>query len=216
MQDEAFRIQKEMHIRIKDLMLLDLNPFEIKKIMRNSGVSDELSNNIFIGKFTPVNYSQKRFETKINTIEAELRKMGDDRVSFFLNRQFVFPQFELNNIKIQNNFRRFFEPGNEYDPEKFSYEVDKNGNFVLDENGSPIREEGFIKRQLRKVPPIIRKGTDKLLNPFSDAFRVDVPPLPATPQPIMPPNQLAQNTNLTRTQQALLSPEEQIIASRKT
>ena len=138
--------------------------------------------------------------------------MGDDRVSFFLNRQFVFPKFELNNIKIQNNFRRFFEPGDEYNPEEFDYKVDKNGNFVLDENGNPIKEEGFIKRQLRKVPPIIRKGTDKLLNPLSNAFRAEIPPLPITPQPIVPPNQLTQNTNLTRTEEALLSPEEKVIA----
>ena len=212
MQDEAFRIQKEMHIRIKDLMLLDLSPLEIKKIMRNSGVSDELSNNLFFGKFTPVNYSQKRFETKVNTIETELRKMSDDRVSFFLNRQFVFPKFELNNIKIQNNFRRFFEPGDEYNPEEFDYKVDKNGNFVLDENGNPIKEEGFIKRQLRKISPIIRKGADKLLNPLSNAFRAEIPPLPITPQPIVPPNQLTQNTNLTRTEEALLSPDEKVIA----
>jgi len=212
MQDEAFRIQKEMHIRVKDLMLLDLSPIEIKKIMKNAGVSKELVNNIFLGKFTPVNYSKKRFDTKVNTIETELRKMGDDRVSFFLNRQFVFPKFELDNVKIKNNFRFFFEPGNEYNPEEFDYKVDKNGNFVLDENGNPVKEEGFIKRQLRKISPIIRKGADKLLNPLSNAFRAEIPPLPITPQPIVPSNQLAQNTNLTRTEEALLSPEEKVIA----
>jgi hypothetical protein len=217
MQDEAFRIQKEMHIRVKDLMLLDLNPFEIKKIMKNAGVSKELVNNIFLGKFTPINYSKKRFETKVNTIEAELRKMGDDRVSFFLNRQFVFPKFELDNVKIKNNFRFFFEPGSEYNPEEFDYKVDKNGNFVLDEKGSPIKEEGFIKRQLRKISPIIRKGADKIFNPLSNAFRVETPQLPNTPQPVVQTAQLKDpNTNLTRTQTALLSPEEQVIASRRT
>jgi hypothetical protein len=217
MQDEAFRIQKEMHIRIKDLMLLDLSPIEIKKIMKNAGVSDELTNNLFFGKFTPVNYSKKRFDTKVNTIEAELRKMGDDRVSFFLNRQFVFPQIELNNVKMQNNFRLFFEPGNEYNPEEFDYKVDKNGNFILDENGSPIKEEGFIKRQLRKISPIIRKGADKILNPLSNAFRVETPQLPNTPQPVVQTAELKDpNTNLTRTETALLSPEEQVIASRRT
>ena len=215
MQDEAFRIQKEMHIRIKDLMLLDLSPIEIKKIMKNAGVSDELTNNLFFGKFTPVNYSKKRFDTKVNTIEAELRKMGDDRVSFFLNRQFVFPQIELNNVKMQNNFRLFFEPGNEYNPEEFDYKVDKNGNFILDESGSPIKEEGFIKRQLRKISPIIRKGADKILNPLSNAFRVETPQLPNTPQPVVQTAELKDpNTNLTRTETALLSPEEQVIASK--
>ena len=46
---------------------------------------------------------------------------------------------------------------------------------------------------------------------------VQTPPLPNTPQPIVQTAQLpGVNTNLTRTQQALLSPEEQIIASRRT
>ena len=218
MQDEAFKIQKEMFIRIKDLQLLNLSEDKIYDIMKKSGVSKKLLNNLLDGIFTPVNYSKARFETKIETIDSQLRKDNKENIKFKfrLNEDYVFPIDKLDDLKDSYMDKPFFERGNEYDPEKFSYEVDKNGNFVLDENGSPIREEGFIKRQLRKVPPIIRKGTDKLLNPFSDAFRVDVPQLPATPQPIMPPNQLAQNTNLTRTQQALLSPEEQIIASRKT
>ena len=46
---------------------------------------------------------------------------------------------------------------------------------------------------------------------------VQTPPLPNTPQPVVQTAQLpAVNTNLTRTQQALLSPEEQVIASRRT
>ena len=116
---------------------------------------------------------------------------------------------------MQNNFRLFFEPGNEYNPEEFDYKVDKNGNFILDENGSPIKEEGFIKRQLRKISPIIRKGADKILNPLSNAFRVETPQLPNTPQPVVQTAELKDpNTNLTRTETALLSPEEQVIASK--
>ncbi len=46
-----------------------------------------------------------------------------------------------------------------------------------------------------------------------------LPPLPSTPQPVVNTQASAQqidpNTNLTRTQQALLSPEEQVIASRR-
>jgi hypothetical protein len=46
-----------------------------------------------------------------------------------------------------------------------------------------------------------------------------LPPLPSTPQPVVNTQTSAQqinpNTNLTRTQQALLSPEEQVIASRR-
>ena len=47
---------------------------------------------------------------------------------------------------------------------------------------------------------------------------IQTPPLGDTPQPIVRPAQanVDPNTNLTRTQTALLSPEEQVIASRTT
>ena len=47
---------------------------------------------------------------------------------------------------------------------------------------------------------------------------IQTPPLGNTPQPIVRPVQanVDPNTNLTRTQTALLSPEEQVIASRTT
>jgi hypothetical protein len=215
MQDEAFRIQKDMHIRIKDLMLLDLSPLKIRNILEESGVNTDLINNLMIGKFTPVNFSEKRFNTKVKTIENEIRKMSDETTSFVLNRNFVFPGPQLNGVKIENNFRYFFESGNQYDPEKFDYKLDKKGNLIYDDNGDPIKEEGFIKRSLRDISPIIKKGFNKLINPLSDDFSMQTPPLPNTP---MPKVQMASNINpttgLTQTQEALLSPSEQVIAKR--
>ena len=62
-------------------------------------------------------------------------------------------------------------------------------------------------------PEVIKKVTDKYINPLT----VQTPPLPNTPQPRVRTAALpGVNTNLTRTQQALLSPEEQVIASRRT
>ena len=43
---------------------------------------------------------------------------------------------------------------------------------------------------------------------------IQTPPLPVTPQPVVPPNLLAQNKRLTPTEEALLSPEEKVIAGR--
>ena len=84
---------------------------------------------------------------------------------------------------------------------------------IFDEKGNPMREEGFIKRGLKLIPEVIKKVTDKYINPLT----VQTPPLPNTPQPIVRTAALpSTNTNLTRTQQALLSPEEQVIASRRT
>ena len=83
MQEEAFRLQKDMFITIQDLKLLDLSTGKIDEILRKAGVSRKLRANLEAGIFTPVNYSRERFETKVETIQKELRKMGDENVTFF-------------------------------------------------------------------------------------------------------------------------------------
>ena len=211
MQEEAFRIQKKMHIITKDLQQLDLDPFTIKKIMIESGVNKKLANNIMLGIFTPVNYSKARFDTKVKTIEKELRAMEDENSAYYLNRHVVFPKLELDGVKIRNNFRPFFEPGNEYDPEKFNYKLDKKGNILTDSEGTPIKDEGFIKETLRKVTPIIKDKIQGFTNDYESSIKT--PPLPDMPQPVIQTAKAVNpNTNLTRTQEALLSPEEKVIA----
>ena len=210
MQDEAFRIQKDMFIRIQDLKLLDLSEDDINDILKKSGVSRKLRSNLLDGYFTPINYSKARFQTKVDTIDSQLRKDNKENIKFKfrLNDDYVFPIDELDTVKDSFEDKKFFERGNEYDPEKFDYKLDKKGNMILDDEGNPIKEEGFLKRNLRKVPGVIKSLTDKYVNPLT----VQAPPLPNTP---MPKVQLAKaNTNLTDTEQALLSPSEQIIAKR--
>ena len=60
----------------------------------------------------------------------------------------------------------------------------------------------------------------EFINTFSAKIQsadIQTPPLPNTPMPMVRTAALpGVNTNLTRTQQALLSPEEQVIASRRT
>ena len=54
---------------------------------------------------------------------------------------------------------------------------------------------------------------DKFINPLT----VQAPPLPDMPQPVVQTARVVDpNTNLTRTQEALLSPEEKVIASKRT
>ena len=43
MQQEAFRIQKDMYIRIKDLELLDLQKIKIYEIMKQAGASKKIN-----------------------------------------------------------------------------------------------------------------------------------------------------------------------------
>jgi hypothetical protein len=228
MQEEAFRIQKDMFIRIQDLKLLDLDEDDIVDILIKSGVNKKLAKTIADGEFTPVNFSKKRFETKINTIEKELEKQTG-KFNYRLNEDFVFPEDELEDVMDEYEDKEFFketynsktgEYEGGYYPDRVDYKLDKKG-FVLKypeghpEEGNPIPDEGFVKKGLKKISPIIRKGFNKLLNPLSDDFKVQTPPLPVTSQPkVQMASIKSPVTGLTRTESALLSPSEQVIARR--
>jgi hypothetical protein len=74
----------------------------------------------------------------------------------------------------------------------------------------------LLRRSLRNISPVIKKGFNKLINPLSDDFSMQ--DTTSTKQPPMPNVQMASNINpttgLTQTQEALLSPSEQVIAKR--
>ena len=213
MQEEAFRIQKDMFIRIQDLKLLDLDEYDIEEIMIKSGASKKLVKNLMNGEFTPVNFSKKRFETKVDMLEKEIEGFTNNKFRYRLNEEFVFPEFELEDVIDKYEDKEFFTRGNEYNPEKFDYKLDKKGNILKDENGDPVKDEGLFKKVLRKGTQIVRD----IVTPDEEA-KINTPPLPNMPTPIVQTAALPnQNTNLTRTEQALLSPEEQVIAtSRRT
>ena len=228
MQQEAFRIQKDMYIRIKDLELLDLKKSTIFQIMKSAGASRQLINNLLSGRFTPVNYSKPRFESKVRIVKDQMKNLTKDNEEFRYraNRSFLFPQKELDKIKGKYNGIKFFpkilneETGNlegGYDPDNENYKVDKEGRLMLDENKDPIKEDGFIKRNIKKIIPTVKD----LLIPGSPKSglqsKVQTPPLGDTPMPMqMASNTLQKNpqTNLTRNEEALLSPTEKVIASR--
>ena len=80
-------------------------------------------------------------------------------------------------------------------------------------------EEGFIQRNIKKIIPAVKD----LLLPGSPKTglqsKIQTPPLGDTPMPMkMASNTLEKDpqTNLTRNQEALLSPTEKVIASRTT
>jgi len=229
MQKEAFRIQKDMYIRIQDLKLLDLSENKIYDIMKKSGASKKIINNLLDGRFTPVNYSKPRFETKVRTVKDQMNKLNEDEKGSFIytvNRDFLFPQSKLDRVIDKYSGIKFFneifnEETNEleggYYPDKENYQTDKEGRLIYDENGKPLKEEGFIQRNIKKIIPAAKD----LLLPGSPKTglqsKVQTPPLPDTPMPKkMASNtqQINPQTNLTRNQEALLSPTEKVIASR--
>ena len=225
MQDEAFRIQKDMYIRVQDLKLLDLDEDTIQEILINSGVNKKLATSIIDGEFTPINYSKNRFETKVNTIERELEKQTG-KFTFRLNEDFVFPEDDLDDVIDDYDDREFFKQTFDentgqfvggYYPDRIDYKLDDKGFLITDDDGNPIPDDGFIKRNLRKISPVIKKGFNKLINPAA-GLTSSAPPLPNTPTPNVQMASAATAkspiTNLTRTEEALLSPTDKVIAAR--
>jgi len=224
MQKEAYRIQKDMYIRIKDLELLDLKKSKIFEIMKSSGASRKLINNLLAGRFTPVNYSKPRFESKVRTIKDQMRTLSKDNEEFRYraNQSFLFPQRELDKVIGKYNGIKFFpktfneETGQReggYNPDNETYQVDKEGRLIYDENGQPLKEEGFIQQKIKQIPNMLKD----LTLPGAPGFtsKPETPPLPNTPSPTI---KTAQNVNpqtgLTQTETALLSPGEQVIKQR--
>jgi hypothetical protein len=225
MQDEAFRIQKDMFIRIKDLELLDLSKSQIYEIMKKQGTPRKTINNLLSGRFTPVNYSKPRFENKVRLVQDQMKKLSNESDQFFYsaNRSFLFPQKELDRVIGKYSGKKFFEETfNEetkefeggYYPDKEKYKTNSEGRLVYDSDGNPVREPGFIERQFRKIPQLL-KNIALPGSPF--ASKPQAPPLGNTPMPMKMASNTQQKspiTNLTRNEEALLSPTEKVIASR--
>ena len=108
-------------------------------------------------------------------------------------------------LKLSYKFKKL-DPDDTY---KLSFEPDENpatsGFF-----GSGIGGPGFIQRGKNLINKIL---------PGEPMSKIQTPPLGNTPVPnnkLFARANVNPNTNLTRTQTALLSPEEQVIASRRT
>ena len=224
MQDEAFRIQKDMYIRIKDLELLDLSKSKIYEIMRKQGTPRKIINNLLAGRFTPVNYSKARFENKVQLVKDQMKRLSEDSDQFFYsaNRSFLFPQRQLDKVISNYSGKKFFEETfNEetkefeggYYPDKTKYKTNSEGRLVYDSDGNPVKEPGFIEKQFRKIPNLL-KNIAIPGDPF--ASKPQAPPLGNMPMPKLVASANVKNpqTNLTRTEEALLSPEEKVIAGR--
>ena len=210
-QEKAFRIQKDMFIRIEDMKLLGVGNRTIRKILKNAQVNDVLINNLMRGDNTPANYSNPRFKQKVEYIEEAFEELEEDgKYLYDINKRWAFPKRKLDAIKRDWSRKEFFPEG--YTPDTTKYKTDSKGRTLYNKDGSPM---------IDKEPGIIKKGIEKLkeiINPLSglSSQKPQVPPLPNTPMPNVAATAMQKNpqTGLTRTETALLSPAEQVIARR--
>jgi len=209
MQDEAFKIQRDMYMVIKDIRMLDLSKDKIEDIMIEAGMNKKMASSLIDGEFTPIPYSVPRFETKVDTLKglAKHKTKKSDNFIYNIKESYVFPEDKLDNIYDKWEDRKFFPEG--YKPELEGAVTNDKGNVVYDERG-----------KIKKEPTLLQKVIPKIRNMvFPGSPQTKAPPLPQTPMPdkklVASAPQINQQTGLTRTQSALLSPSEQVIA-RKT
>ena len=227
MQDEAFKLQKNMFISIQDMKLLDISSDTIEEILIKRGVNKKLASNLMDGVFTPVNYSKARFENKVNYIKKDLKARNlDDEYYYYVNESFVFPEDKLDAVKDRYEDRKFFnetfnpdkgqyEGG--YYPEREGYKTDRKGFLILDDKGNPVIEKGLIKKGMEGIGGLKERALDFTI-PGRDIYKNQstapatnntAPVKVATAQP-----QINQIDGLTGTERAVLSPTEQEIARR--
>ena len=164
-----------------------------------------LSNNI-----SDMTTEERRFETKVDILKdlAKFKTKKSDNFIYNIKESYVFPEDKLDNIYDKWEDRKFFPEG--YKPELEGAVTNDKGNVVYDERGK-IKKEPTL---LEKVIPKIRN----MVFPGSPQTKAPTPPLPGTPMPdkklVASMPQINQQTGLTRTESALLSPSEQVIARR--
>ena len=197
MQQEAFIVQKEMYNIIQDAMQLDLDEYDIKKILKDAQMPAKKIRKLMNGEFVPANYSKARFKKKVKILEDQAARMtkGDPDLKYYLDEDYAYPKDLLNDIK---------------------YEW-KNKSLIT----KPVEEKpGLIKKGIKKVWENINplKGFKNFgdMMSTSDQSKIETPPLGKTSMPQLVANVQQKNpiSNLTRTEEALLSPSEKIIAAR--
>ena len=166
----------------------------LRKELRERNVSWSDVQKIISGKFDPIPYSKPRFEGKLKEIKALDKEFNKNKkIKRTLNKRSFYPRSELDRVL------RFLR-GQRLDQE---FRYDKI-----------------------TVPTIHRNDQTSLVLPTSGVtgtgesggLQFQTPPLGTTPQPVVNNMQMASAkdpiTNLTGTEEAVLSPMEKVIAGR--
>ena len=192
MQEEAFRIQKDMYNIIQDAMELDLDEYDIKKILKDAQMPANRIRKLINGEFVPVNFSDARFKKKIKILKDQAKRMTKDNkdLKFYLDEDYAYPKYKLKDIQY-----------------------DWKGRSLKTET---VEEKpGLIKRGLKAIKS--RINPFKFGEP-EPRTKIQTPPLGNTPMPARivsnHPMRKDPTTNLTPTETAVLSPTEKVIAGR--
>ena len=204
MQEEAFKIQRDMYMVVKDLKMLDLSTDKIEEIMISAGMNKKMASALIDGEFTPIKYSKPRFETKVDTLKdlAKFKTGKSKNFIYNIKESYIFPEDKLDNIFDKWEDRKFFPDG--YKPELEGAITNDKGRVVYDQKGKIKREPTFLQKIVPKIKQMIMPGA-----PADYRSQTPLPPTPGVDaQQFAQANQINPQTGLTHTENALFSNEE--------
>ena len=164
----------------------------LRKELRTRNVSYSDVRKILSGKFDPLPYSKARFKGKLKELKELNKEWNKEHPNNkrSINKKSFFPKRELEKVL------RFLK--NQRLDEEFKYDTITVPTIEMNNQSSLM------------MP-------DKKTAALPANTNIQTPPLAKTPMPVVNQTQMAQKdpiTNLTRTETALLSPTEKVIAGR--
>ena len=187
-QDETLKVNREFHLILEDALAVGVPKRELLKILRNRRISYAKAKKLLDGKNIPYTGYEERMRKRVKEAQIEAKRRGEGET---VNKEYFYPKKLFRDIlrEYKNKTLKIEEPDTTLlELEKFKESLQG------DQSALPGQEE---TRQLADI---------------------QTPPLPNTPMPMVQTARanVNPNTNLTPTQEALLSPEEKVIASRTT
>jgi len=197
-----FEVQKDMYKNIQAAETLGETPFDVRKTFEERQISSKNFNNLSQGKFEPY-FPSKDILRKFREIAAGI----DEEDPFAAAAGDV--------RDLQQGFRQ----------------LNLGERFQGFATGGKVNSQPLMKGIDEAIPALVDLRNQMAQLDLDDEFGIDVsdyiveeqeiitPPLPPQPQPVIQNPQMTQQnnpqTNLTRTQEALLSPMEKVIASKR-
>jgi len=187
-QDETLKVNRDFHMILQDALKTGVPKRELLKILRGRRIPYAKAKKLLDGKNIPYTGYDERMKKRVKEAQKEAIRRGEGET---VNKEYFYPKKLFREIlrEYKNKSIKIEEPTES--------ELDKLRDYIKQKENEP-QASAPVNRTIQTAD-------------------IQTPPLPNTPQPRVRTAALpGVNTNLTRTQQALLSPEEQVIASRRT
>ena len=186
-QDETLKVNREFHLILEDALKTGVPKRQLLKILRDRRISYAKAKKLLDGKNIPYTGYEERMKKRVKEAQIEAKRRGEGET---VNKEYFYPKKLFRDIlrEYKNKTLKIEEPNTRLlELEKFKESISG------DQSALPGQEETTQLADIQ-TPPL-----PNMAMPVVQTARANVNP----------------NTNLTRTQEALLSPEEKIIASRR-